>query len=123
MSVNPSISSQMASMPGPACQLELVFSPVVRVESQTCRRLNNFSFPIRSHWLSGWGAISSDTCRRAPECISCATRATRFCEWFRTQLPADLHPFEKATVEADLKFVTDGLLLARGIHKNVAGVQ
>jgi predicted GIY-YIG superfamily endonuclease len=38
-------------------------------------------------------------------------RTAEFCEWIRTQLPADLHPFEKAAVKTDLEFVTDGLPL------------
>jgi len=46
-----------------------------------------------------------------------------FCEWIRTQLPADLHPFEKAAVETDLEFVTDGLPLVKGLHKQVPGAQ
>jgi len=36
-------------------------------------------------------------------------RAEEFCAWIRTRFPTDLHPFEKAAVEADLQFVTDGL--------------
>jgi predicted GIY-YIG superfamily endonuclease len=40
-------------------------------------------------------------------------RATEFCEWIRIQLAADLHPFDKAAVEADLEMITDGLALVR----------
>ncbi len=40
-------------------------------------------------------------------------QTTEFCEWIRTQLPADLHPFDKAAVEADLEMITDGLALVR----------
>ena len=36
-----------------------------------------------------------------------------FCEWIWTQLPADLHPFEKAAVEADLELIADGALVSR----------
>ncbi len=30
-----------------------------------------------------------------------------FCDWIRARLPGDLHPFEKAAVEADLELLTD----------------
>ena len=40
-------------------------------------------------------------------------QTTEFCGWILTQLPADLHPFDKAAVEADLEMITDGLALVR----------
>jgi len=44
-------------------------------------------------------------------------QTAEFCEWIRTLLPADLHPFEKAAIEADLEFVTDGVPLVNGIQR------
>ena len=44
-------------------------------------------------------------------------QTAEFCEWIRTLLPADLHPFEKAALEADLEFVTDGVPLVNGIQR------
>jgi predicted GIY-YIG superfamily endonuclease len=35
-------------------------------------------------------------------------QTAEFCEWIRTQLPVDLHSFEKGAVEADLEWVNDG---------------
>jgi len=34
-----------------------------------------------------------------------------FCEWIRSQLPEDLHPFDTAAVEADLETIADGIAL------------
>jgi len=36
-------------------------------------------------------------------------QTAEFCEWIRTQLPADLHPFEKAAVEEDLEMIAEGI--------------
>jgi predicted GIY-YIG superfamily endonuclease len=36
-----------------------------------------------------------------------------FCEWIRTLSPADLHPFEKSAVKADLEIVTNIFPLAK----------
>jgi len=36
-----------------------------------------------------------------------------FCGWIRAQLPADLHPFEKASVDADLELLTGAFPLPR----------
>ena len=38
-------------------------------------------------------------------------QTAEFCEWIRTQLPADLHPFDKAAVEGDLEMITDGIAI------------
>jgi predicted GIY-YIG superfamily endonuclease len=50
-------------------------------------------------------------------------QTAEFCKWIRSQLPDDLHHFEKAAVEADLEFVTDGLPLVKGLHKQLPGAQ
>jgi len=52
-------------------------------------------------------------------------QTAEFCEWIRTQLPADLHPFEKVALEADLEMITDGISQVRrdqtqSVHPDVA---
>jgi predicted GIY-YIG superfamily endonuclease len=44
-----------------------------------------------------------------------------FCEWIRTQLPADLHPFEKTAVEADLEMIIDGIQLVSRAQTQIPG--
>ena len=48
-------------------------------------------------------------------------QTTEFCEWIRTQLPVDLHPFEKAAVEADLEMIADGIAPASRDQKQMPG--
>jgi hypothetical protein len=36
-------------------------------------------------------------------------QTTEFCDWIRAQRPGNLHPFEQASVEADLERLTDAL--------------
>jgi len=48
-------------------------------------------------------------------------QTTEFCEWIRTQLPADLHPFENAAVTADLEMIADGFPLLQ--KPQVTGAQ
>jgi hypothetical protein len=51
-----------------------------------------------------------------------------FCDWIRAQLPSDLHPFEKASVDADLEVLTNafrspgpaGFSLGRGVGRCLA---
>ncbi len=40
-----------------------------------------------------------------------SSQAVEFSEWIRGRTPAELHPFEKAAVQADLDWVTDGISL------------
>ena len=49
-------------------------------------------------------------------------QTAEFCDWIRTQLPADLHPFEKAAVEADLEMITDGIALLSRDPKQMPGI-
>lgn len=44
-------------------------------------------------------------------------QAVEFCEWIRSRLSPELHPFDKAAVEADLEILTEGL--SRRLHKPV----
>src|SRR5262245_20516409 len=41
-----------------------------------------------------------------------AGQTTEFCDWIRSQMPADLHPFDKASVDADLEVLTDSFSTA-----------
>jgi len=47
-------------------------------------------------------------------------QTTEFCEWIRTQLPADLHPFENAAVTADLEMIADGFPLLQKLQMSGA---
>jgi predicted GIY-YIG superfamily endonuclease len=49
-------------------------------------------------------------------------QTAEFCEWIRAQLPADLHPFEKAAAEADLEMITDGIALVSRDQKQMPGI-
>ena len=47
--------------------------------------------------------------------------SSRFCEWVRSFLPTDLHPFERTAVEADLEFLTErGPSLRAAVFKDQA---
>ena len=53
-----------------------------------------------------------------------------FCDWIRTQLPSEIHPFEKASVDADLEVLTNafrwlgpaGFSVGRGSVEKVSGL-
>jgi predicted GIY-YIG superfamily endonuclease len=68
----------------------------------------------------GWfhGVFETQTairCGPLIEPVACALekllsgQTNEFCDWIRAQQPTDLHPFEKASVDADLEVLTDAI--------------
>jgi predicted GIY-YIG superfamily endonuclease len=46
-----------------------------------------------------------------------------FCDWIRSQLPRDLHPFEKTAVEADLELLKDAVRHTKRGQRNLVSPQ